>query len=552
MDVAGKKVETQVQFWSLLGPFFVLLSITILLFKVSPHWYFPVCGLIGIPLCLKWKMKGLALSLGCLFVFSGLNYQNLELDDRYWHVGLSLAMAFSFIVLTLSLEEVQGVVSKLQLESQSRLDNFLLVDEKWKMAENDWSSEIKKLKAEADVLSYDIARVQEEKQTFYKLAQLAKDELIHVKGEHDKLLQDLLYKKQQIAQYHERLEENEATIQEFVNSAPEKTIESLKAAIDVLEQEKETLKARAALAQKERETCVIEKERLLEELHSCQEKGNFSLVEREELRQAKDELQNRLLDEEEQSRIAKDKLQNQILSLQDQCNLLEKEKEKHFQKQSVLEHDLKEKCELLTQVQHQVARFNNELNEERSNNQHFLANKQKIESLNEELKQELSRLQDKLNQEQSISQQSLESKHKLESLNEGLKQEVANLKLELEKKEEMKLSLQLAPAKESKAISSNSRGFESMYHQLKTQFQEKCAVLDATRRELFVANEALLNAQKDKDERLVYDLPYNEKQMQKHLIRLGKQLDQMQANYQQEVDDLTSLVGHLLKQIKIS
>ena len=80
MDVAGKKVEYQVQFWSLLGPFFVLLSVAVLIFKVSPHWYFPVSALIGIPLCLKWKMKGLAGALGCLFLLAGVNYLNLVID----------------------------------------------------------------------------------------------------------------------------------------------------------------------------------------------------------------------------------------------------------------------------------------------------------------------------------------------------------------------------------------------------------------------------------------------------------------------------------------
>jgi len=222
VDIAGRKVESQVQFWSVLGPFFVLLSIAVLLFKASPHWYFPFSALIGIPLCVKWKMKGMAATLCSLFLLAGISYPQLELDERYWHVGLSLAMAFSFIVLTLSLEEVEGLVEKLQLESQSRLDNVLLLDERWKSAELAWSLEKERWGREAAVLARDLTRVQEERQIFYKLAQLAKEELVQVKEEHARLVQDLLYKKEHIAQLHERLEEAEKTIQGFVDSASEK------------------------------------------------------------------------------------------------------------------------------------------------------------------------------------------------------------------------------------------------------------------------------------------------------------------------------------------
>ena len=263
MEAVGKKVETQVQFWTLLGPFFVLLSIAVLLFKVSPHWYFPVSALIGIPLCVKWRMKGMAISLGTLFLLAGLSFQYLELDDRYWHVGLSLAMAFSFIVLTLSLEEAQGLVSKLQLESQSRLDNFLLLDDKWKAAELNWFQEKEKSKIEVEALTQEIGLVQEGKQTFYKLAQLSKEELIQVREQHDHLLQDLTYKKVHISQLQERLEETEMTVQEFVNSDSEKKIQSLTLNLNSLERETETLKARVALVQNEIKVAQAEKEALI-------------------------------------------------------------------------------------------------------------------------------------------------------------------------------------------------------------------------------------------------------------------------------------------------
>jgi chromosome segregation ATPase len=398
VDVVGKKVENQVQFWSLLGPSLVLLSIAVLLFKVSEHWYFSISALIGIPLCVKWKIKGMAVALGCLLLFSGFGYQNLELDDRYWHVGLVLTMAFSFIVLTLSSEEAQSLINKLQLESQSRLDNFALLDEKWKSAEQDWSTEREKFKVEIASSSQEIAKIQEEKQTFYKLAQLAKDEIVQVRGQYDQLLHDLLYKKKHIAQLNERLEEMEITIQGFVNSDTEKQIQSLAERLINLEQENETLKAKEALTQNESQAWQQENKRLLQEFEAIQEREKAYL---------------------EQKKI-------------------------------------------------------------------HLANRAKQQ-----------------------------------------------------------------PQENLPYASGNTRGIEGMYIQLKEQFQEKCNVLDSTRKELFHAHEKLLKCQKEREEEQIYGQSSNERLLERNLLEFGRQYEQMHCHYQQEIEAMDQLVKQLLEQLSL-
>jgi hypothetical protein len=181
VNVLENKVENQVHFWSLLGPFLILSSITVLLFKLSTHWYFPLSALIGIPLCIKWKAKGMVAALSLLFFMSIISYQQLALEDRYWHVGMSLAMAFSFIIFTLSLEESQEVIRNLQVESQSRLENCLRLDEKLTDLENVWTQERESLRAQIQMLTQASTKYQDEKQIFYKLAQLSKDELLQVR-----------------------------------------------------------------------------------------------------------------------------------------------------------------------------------------------------------------------------------------------------------------------------------------------------------------------------------------------------------------------------------
>ncbi len=96
---------------------------------------------------------------------------------------------------------------------------------------------------------------------------------------------------------------------------------------------------------------------------------------------------------------------------------------------------------------------------------------------------------------------------------------------------------------------SNTRCIESRYLQLKEQFQEKSVILDDTRRELFQAQEELLCRQKEYDEEHLFDQPENEQDILRDFLKLGRQLDQIQKHYQQEIDDLNLLIGHLLKQI---
>lgn len=690
MDVVGRKVENQVQFWSLLGPFFVLLSIAVLLFKVSPHWYFPVSALIGIPLCVKWKMKGMATALCCLFLLAGISYQDLELDDRYWHVGLSLAMAFSFIVLTLSLEEVEGLVCKLQLESQSRLDNFLLLDEKWKSAEQEWSFEKEKSKIEVASLTQELTKIQEDKQTFYKLAQLAKDELIQVRGQHDQLLQDLLYKKQQIAQLYERLEETEITIQSFVNSDSEKQILALTDCIACLEQEKETFKAKVVLAQKEERTCQVDKENLRQELLACQEREKLCLIDQYRYHQEKQDQQNALqvlqtrcllMEQEKQALFpAQVKLQQQY----EQMRLLEaqycqtiqqsqhkiqeleirllegekqkealqlrrkeieeqvlyqdkqaKQREEHYrstleqlkkqveeerdkdevklkhyqqqilqqsqQEQNVLqehchklnedllrtESDLKITQEALNDICAKEEQYKIDMRQLQQELKVYQENEAKLkqnlleeqvlvreikdlqeccqinqEELNEvrdrlevknaalnEMQEKINSLSSDLQEQQFFVKQSAEQNQRLENLKMELEQALQETQNQLQKTKQKQDTSDRRDEKLPYARG-NTRQIESMYLQLKEQFQEKNHVLHATRRELFHVNEELLKYRREYEEEHIFDEPVNERRLQRHIVRLGSEFEHMQKLYQQEVDELTDLVGDLLKQIK--
>lgn len=588
MEAVGRKVESQVQFWSLLGPFLVLLSIAVLIFKVSVHWYFPVSALIGIPLCVKWKMKGMAVALCSLLLLSGIGYQNLELDDRYWHVGLALAMAFSFIVMTLSLEEAQGLVAKIQLESQSRLDNFALLDEKLKTVELEWAEEREKTKSEAAALTLEVARAQEEKQTFHKLAQLEKEELIQVRGQHEQLLLDLFYKKQQIAQLRERLEETELSLQDFVNSNGEKQIGELTGQLDCLEREKEVLKAKLGVAQNDAQT-LKNKLSFLEEERQAHQEAKVSLQQQcEQMRQAETQ-QRQLLQQAQQKihefkiKLMEDEQQQETfaiktLELNEQINQLERvavQKEEqcraavqevrsqmHEQKSGfevqidklkqasdvqsaqkliVAEQEIKAVQQQLQQIQQENANAHQCLEAQA---------RELLQKSNELLhtRQEAELLRGKLVEHENQANAAVNKIEALQALHTQLEEVLRNTQEAYRDAEQKLEEIQQKREKLPYAIG-NTRHIEAMYLQLKGQFQDKCNVLDSTRRELFHLNEELLKRKKDEDEERLYGMPAAEKMLQKDLVRLGRQFDQMQHRYQEEIEGLASLVEHLLREL---
>lgn len=618
----GKRIETQVQFWSLLGPFLLLLSITVLLFKVSAHWYFPVSALIGIPLCLKWKMKGMAVALCTLLLFSGIGYQNLELDDRYWHVGLSIAMAFSFIVMTLSLEEVQGLVAKLERESQSRLDNFVLLEDKLQVAEQEWAVAREKLKTEQGVFALEASKAQEEKQVFHKLAQLAKEEFLLVRGQHEQLLQDLHYKKQQIAQLYERLEETELSLQDFVTTNGEKQLSVLKGQIASLERDKEVLQEKINLLQKdalavhnkmtfieeEKQTLLQAKvglQRQCEQMRQTESQQRFQL---QQSQQKMHELKIKLFEEEQQREailFKRKELQEQAGEKERIAKLKDEQSKGAIQEASKLLFEQKAKFEAQLaehkQHAHQLSTLLQKADQEGKNSREK-CHKMDVEiaTVRQVLDERLRELDqckhqeahdkeqilllhaEALQKQQGIFEAQLQALHEqaeqLRGQQQGAvsaallraEQEMEDLRTHLKTKEleatQLKMQLQEAidpsnrepqertqkrerPRNEVGKIPispSNTRQIEGMYLQLKAQFEEKCEVLNATRRDLFKANEEILSLLKLQEEEKVYGLSNNEKSLQRDLLRLSHQYDQMQQRYELENQELVVLVDHLL------
>jgi hypothetical protein len=512
------------------------LSVAVLLFKVSIHWHFPISALIGIPLCVKWKMKGMAIALCTLLLLSGIGYQSLELEERYWHVGLSLAMAFSFIVMALSLEEVQGLVSKLHLESQSRLDNFVLLDEKLKTTELEWVEEKERTKNEVASLAMDVSRALEDKQTYHKLAQLAKEELVQVRDQHEQLIQDLFYKKQQISQLHERIEESELSLQELVNSDHEKRLVGLTDQIVSLDRDKEVLKAKITILQSENQhlqhkLSFLEEERETEReakgsiQQQCERLRHFDSQQRELLQQAQKnnhELKIQLMEEEQLREIfqlKEKKIEDELARLEQDAKIREDKSKVQFQahieelqKQAALKlREAEETCADLNKKSHaEKKRLELELSFQKMESQKVLSAFQEAEVCKAELESSLRSIQEQLQEtEQKLGRE----------------------------------------CRQKDPTTRNTRQIQGMFLQLKEQFKEKCRVLDATRRELFKAQETLLGLQKESEEQHVFGFSSGERNLQKAYLRLVREYERSLERNQLEMDELSVLIASLFSEL---
>jgi len=81
--------------------------------------------------------------------------------------------------------------------------------------------------------------------------------------------------------------------------------------------------------------------------------------------------------------------------------------------------------------------------------------------------------------------------------------------------------------------------FEAMYNQLKKQFEKKQEILDATRRELFSANEEVLALKKEVEERLLA----SENDFLNREADLREKLSKLEEDYEEEIASLHELIA---------
>lgn len=193
MHTSDQKNVVYILFWAVLGPFILMAALFVNLVKGNPSpLYFSSVALVGLPMCWRWKMKGLLAALLLLGGALTLSLYEVPVQYRFWQVGMGITFALSFIVASLSFEEVEAAIANMQVESNSRLENLWAVDEKMKNLQERWQYDREDFNVRSKLMAQELEELKSAQAQQAVTLQAAKQDLEAVHLSKEKLLEELM------------------------------------------------------------------------------------------------------------------------------------------------------------------------------------------------------------------------------------------------------------------------------------------------------------------------------------------------------------------------
>lgn len=255
MDLTLKKTASQIQFWGLFGPFVALVTLMVLLMNSTEHGiYLSVAILAGIIVCWRWQVRGFLVSCAGLAVLYFFRYDSISAEDHLWHIGMNLAIMLALAITALSYQEIAEVFENSHQETSDHLNLLIEQEHRWKETHDMLKLEHKKLsdslqvvRAEAtdkelqlnllvaeeqlwkeaqaslleeraelnrvlDTTKADVSAKEAQIRSYFELVDSARQEVVRVNLQHEKLLQELLQKQHAISVIQEQLYESQEVV----------------------------------------------------------------------------------------------------------------------------------------------------------------------------------------------------------------------------------------------------------------------------------------------------------------------------------------------------
>lgn len=262
MDLTLKKTASQIQFWGLLGPFVALVTLMVLLMNSTSQGIpLSFAILAGIVVCWRWQIRGFLISCAALAGLYLFQFDNIASEEHLWHIGMNVAIILALGVTALSYQEIADVFQTSYQETSDHLNLLIQEEKKWKEAKNLIESERNELAASLKLIKADVAEkesnlhafterlntllAEEQKwqqsqsellaereqlntslemtrqdalakeaqiKSYFELVDSARQEVVRVNLEHEKLLQELFHKQHDIAAFEEKLRESQEVI----------------------------------------------------------------------------------------------------------------------------------------------------------------------------------------------------------------------------------------------------------------------------------------------------------------------------------------------------
>lgn len=216
-----QRVANKVQFWTMLGPLSILCILIVTLFKADLQYsLLSFITVAGLAVCWKWKMRGLIVTVVALVATMLLLYSHVALQDRYWLVGISMAIALGLVTTVLALEESEEMVSHLHVESSSRLENLWKLHEKLKQGQEHWQTERQSLINKVQELSKESAEKEALATRWEQAVLVVKRDVEASQAAQDRLLEELFERRTEITQLREQLEAKAEAVAEETEELP--------------------------------------------------------------------------------------------------------------------------------------------------------------------------------------------------------------------------------------------------------------------------------------------------------------------------------------------
>jgi hypothetical protein len=99
------KLENNLKFWVLIGPYLLFLSVTLATFELA------IVTAAGLFLCYRFKFKGLFIALLTLAIYSFYTQVNLE-EKHLWNLGLQVSIALGLVISTYGFDDIKSYLHK--------------------------------------------------------------------------------------------------------------------------------------------------------------------------------------------------------------------------------------------------------------------------------------------------------------------------------------------------------------------------------------------------------------------------------------------------------
>lgn len=196
MNEEGKALEKQLGLWTLLGPFIMLITLTILLIHpTNQSLLMPIIGLAAIPLCWIYKLRGLIPALACVLLAFLFQLTHSAPERIFWDLLLAGATALTLAITALCCLEVEDLFCHMHKESSTRLQDFLGVNAKLQQLEEQREHEAALAKSQVELLRRQLSDETALLQASEKNAQQLTEKMANVSTQNETLLRELFQKR---------------------------------------------------------------------------------------------------------------------------------------------------------------------------------------------------------------------------------------------------------------------------------------------------------------------------------------------------------------------